>query len=69
VTDGKVTRVSVPVQFYANDPAVRFSAQAGTTVTANYRTAATAHNQVTLDRVPSTATGLTSLDVTSEQSH
>lgn len=63
VTDGKITRVSVPVQFYANDPAVRFSAQAGTTVTANYRTAATFQNQATLDRIPSTATGLTSQDL------
>ena len=37
VTDGKVTRESVPVMFYAGDPAARFAAQAGTTVTASYR--------------------------------
>jgi murein DD-endopeptidase MepM/ murein hydrolase activator NlpD len=68
VADGKVTRVSVPVQFYANDPAVRFSAQAGTTVTANYRTAATPQNQPTRDRVLSTATGLTSQDLAPDAS-
>ncbi len=39
---GKVVRVSMPVLFYANDPAVRVSAQAGTTVRANYGTTATA---------------------------
>jgi murein DD-endopeptidase MepM/ murein hydrolase activator NlpD len=39
ITDGKVTRVSVPVMFYAGDATQRFAAQAGTTVTANYRTA------------------------------
>jgi murein DD-endopeptidase MepM/ murein hydrolase activator NlpD len=60
VNEGKVTRVSVPVQFYANDPAVRFSAQAGTTVTANYRGAATPQNQASRDSLLSNATGLTS---------
>lgn len=67
VSDGKVSRVSVPVQFYANDPAVRFSAQSGTTVSANYRTAATVQNRATADRVPSTATGLTSHDLSPQQ--
>ena len=37
VTDGKVTRESVQVMFYAGDPATRFAAQAGSTVTASYR--------------------------------
>lgn len=37
ISDGKVIRVSLPVQFYTSDPAVRFSAQAGTTVWATYR--------------------------------
>ena len=38
VADGKVMRESVPVMFYAGDPTTtRFAAQAGTTVTANYR--------------------------------
>ncbi|HEX2825550.1 MAG TPA: M23 family metallopeptidase [Burkholderiales bacterium] len=37
VTDGKVTRESVPVMFYAGTAGTRFAAQAGTTVTANYR--------------------------------
>jgi murein DD-endopeptidase MepM/ murein hydrolase activator NlpD len=37
VTDGKVTRESVPVMFYAGTPGTRFAAQAGTTVTANSR--------------------------------
>jgi murein DD-endopeptidase MepM/ murein hydrolase activator NlpD len=36
VTDGKVTRESVPVAFYAGDPTVRFAAQAGSTLTAAY---------------------------------
>ena len=36
VHDGKVSRVSVPVTFYANDPTLRFSATTGTRVTANY---------------------------------
>ena len=37
VTDGKVTRESVQVMFYAGDPTARFAAQAGSTVTASYR--------------------------------
>lgn len=36
VSLGRVIRVAVPVLFYGRDPAVRFSAQAGTTVWANY---------------------------------
>ena len=36
VIDGTVSRVSVPVLFYTGDSAVRFSAQDGTTVWANY---------------------------------
>jgi murein DD-endopeptidase MepM/ murein hydrolase activator NlpD len=37
VTDGKVTRESLEVMFYAGDPAARFAVQAGSTVTASYR--------------------------------
>jgi murein DD-endopeptidase MepM/ murein hydrolase activator NlpD len=57
VTDGKVTRTSLPVIFYANEPPVHFSAQAGTTVTANYRSTALAQEQ-TRPASASTATGL-----------
>ena len=57
VIDGKVSRVSVPVVFYANDPAVQFSATAGTTVTAQYG-ASSASQQNTGHTA--TATGLTS---------
>jgi murein DD-endopeptidase MepM/ murein hydrolase activator NlpD len=57
VTDGKVTRTSLPIMFYANEPPVRFSAQAGTTVTANYRSTALAQEQ-TRPVAASTATGL-----------
>jgi murein DD-endopeptidase MepM/ murein hydrolase activator NlpD len=57
VTDGKVTRTSVPILFYANDPPVRFAAQAGTSVTANYRSTAVAQEQ-TRTPAPGTATGL-----------
>ena len=42
VSEGQVSRVSVPVLFYATTPAVRFSAQMGTTVRANYGGAYTA---------------------------
>jgi murein DD-endopeptidase MepM/ murein hydrolase activator NlpD len=66
VTDGKVIRVSVPVQFYANDPTVRFSAQAGTTVVANYRTPAVAQGRPVGTGVGNTATGRTSHDAPSE---
>ena len=38
IHDGKVSRVSVPVMFYANDPTLRFSATTGTRVTASYST-------------------------------
>jgi murein DD-endopeptidase MepM/ murein hydrolase activator NlpD len=62
VTDGKVTRVSVPVQFYANDPAARFSAQSGTTLTANYRTPIVAQGQPARGGIANTATGRTSQD-------
>jgi murein DD-endopeptidase MepM/ murein hydrolase activator NlpD len=36
VVDGKVSRLSVPVQFYDGDPNIRFSVAAGTTLMANY---------------------------------
>jgi murein DD-endopeptidase MepM/ murein hydrolase activator NlpD len=57
VVDGKVTRTSLPIMFYANEPSVRFSAQAGTTVTANYRSTAVAQEQ-TRPIGANTATGL-----------
>lgn len=62
VTDGKVTRESVPVAFYAGDPAVRFAVQAGSTLTANYgRSSPAAQQPVQQARQePGTATGLTS---------
>ena len=59
VTDGKVTRQSVPVTFYANDPPVRFSAQTGVTVTANYKSPAPAQQPQYARQEPGTATGLT----------
>jgi murein DD-endopeptidase MepM/ murein hydrolase activator NlpD len=60
VSDGKVARQSVPVTFYANDPLVRFAAQAGTTVTASYKSAGPVlqAQQPRPDTLP--ATGLTS---------
>lgn len=36
VAEGKVTRQSVPVTFYGNEPAVRFTAQQGVTFAASY---------------------------------
>jgi len=67
VSDGKVTRLSVPVLFYSSDPAVRFSAQTGATLTANYRSVPVAQSQnARLD--PATATGLTSLDYSDQPS-
>ena len=63
VSDGKVARESVPVVFYANEPAVRFSAQTGTTLTANYRSPAAApgaHGTQHARQDSATATGLTS---------
>ena len=60
VTDGKVTRVSVPVQFYAGDPHSRFAAQAGSTVTASYRTIAPPPQQPIAANPSSSATGGTS---------
>jgi murein DD-endopeptidase MepM/ murein hydrolase activator NlpD len=61
VTDGKVARESVPVVFYANHPPVRFSAQAGMAVTANYRSPASTQEPQQFARPDlDTATGLTS---------
>jgi murein DD-endopeptidase MepM/ murein hydrolase activator NlpD len=61
VSDGKVARESVPVVFYANHPPVRFSAQSGMAVTANYRTPASAQEPQQFARPDiDTATGLTS---------
>ena len=60
VGDGKVTRQSVPVTFYANDPPVRFSAQSGVTLTANYNSPASSERPQYATQTPGTATGLTS---------
>ena len=60
VADGKVSRLSVPIVFYGSDLATRFSAVAGTTVTANYDSPAGAAQQQQSREGSSTATGLTS---------
>lgn len=60
VAAGKVTRQSVPVTFYANEPAVRFSAQQGATFTANYGSIATVQPTQQARQETDTATGLTS---------
>lgn len=60
ITDGKVSRQSVPVVFYANEPPVRFSAQSGVTFTANYRSAASAQTIQHAAQELGTATGQTS---------
>jgi murein DD-endopeptidase MepM/ murein hydrolase activator NlpD len=58
VAEGKVTRQSVPVAFYAGEPAMRFSAQTGATVTANYTRSALPPQQAPQARQePDTATG------------
>jgi murein DD-endopeptidase MepM/ murein hydrolase activator NlpD len=62
LNDGKVTRLSVPVLFYANDPAIRFSAQTGDVLTANYRSPTLAQGQNARMDGSSTGTGRTSLD-------
>ena len=59
VNDGKVSHVSVPVPFYANDPVVRFSAQKGMTVWANHDATASGA-QTARTGAASTATGRTS---------
>jgi len=60
IAGGKVARESVPVVFYANDPPVRFSAQAGVTMTANYLSPATPHEIWPSGEETGSATGLTS---------
>jgi murein DD-endopeptidase MepM/ murein hydrolase activator NlpD len=67
VTDGQVTRASVPVTFYTNEPAVRFSAAAGTLVTANYSTPANGAVQQPIRQSGLPATGLTSLQQPTHQ--
>jgi murein DD-endopeptidase MepM/ murein hydrolase activator NlpD len=69
VADGKVTRQSVPVVFYANEPAVRFSVQAGMTFSANYKSPASANPTRQARQDPGTATGLTSLTAPHSHSH
>ncbi|HUP93846.1 MAG TPA: M23 family metallopeptidase [Burkholderiales bacterium] len=66
VTDGKVSRESVPITFYANEPAVRFSAQAGTVLTANYKSAAVAQREATRGVTSTGTTGISSLDQPAE---
>lgn len=65
IADGKVARQSVPVLFYAHEPAVRFAAESGATLTASYRTPAPLQQQAVstspYDPAAATATGLTSL--------
>ena len=68
VAEGKVTRLSVPIVFYGADPVTRFSAVAGTTVTANYSTPAGAAQQLQSREGSSTATGLTSQHQLSHES-
>lgn len=60
VTGSKVTRQSVPILFYANDPPVRFSARTGVTFMANYRSPASAGQTQHARQEPGTATGFTS---------
>ena len=43
--DGQLSRVSIPVLFYTNEPARRFSVQEGTAVWASYRRTVTAGNK------------------------
>jgi len=59
VADGKVTRQSVPISFYAGDLATRFSAQSGATLTANYnnRSAPALQQPQQARQEPGTATG------------
>jgi murein DD-endopeptidase MepM/ murein hydrolase activator NlpD len=62
VTDGKVSRESVPITFYASEPSVRFSAKAGTVLTANYRSAAVAQRETSRGSTSTGTTGVSSLD-------
>jgi len=58
VHDGKVSRVSVPVMFYADDPMLRFSAAAATRVTATGGSFGI-YNEQQRASSAATATGLT----------
>ena len=61
VREGKVTRESVPVVFYANDPPVRFAARTGMTFTAVYQWPAWATQaREPRQQAGGTATGYTS---------
>ena len=59
VTEGKVSRQSIPVMFYGINPAVRFSARAGATLTANYGSPAPTGAPILAEREFDTGTGLT----------
>jgi murein DD-endopeptidase MepM/ murein hydrolase activator NlpD len=61
LNDGKITRESVPVSFYSSDPALRFSAQTGSAIMANYQSGASIRQAQQTRQEPGTATGLTSL--------
>lgn len=69
VSGSKVTRQSVPVVFYANDPPVRFSAQTGVTFAANYRSPASATPTQQARQSPGTAMGYTSHQLPAPHSH
>jgi murein DD-endopeptidase MepM/ murein hydrolase activator NlpD len=66
VTNGRVSRVSVPVLFYAGDSATRFSAVAGGRMTARYQLPSGVPNQAEHDVVINTATGRTSQELPPE---
>lgn len=69
VSDGKVMRVSVPVLFYSRDPVMRFSAEAGTSVMANYHTPGVAPTQAVRGSLTNTGTGRTSQDLPLDDTH
>lgn len=69
LNDGKIARESVPVVFYSSDPAVRFSAQTGTSVTANYRPSAPVRQVQQSPQESTSATGLTAAQFPQPHSH
>jgi murein DD-endopeptidase MepM/ murein hydrolase activator NlpD len=66
VIDGKVSRVSIPVVFYSNEPAGRFSAAAGSRIVARYDLPNGQPSQARHDVVTNSATGRTSQDLPSQ---
>lgn len=61
VVNGKVSRLSVPVMFYADDSGARFSAVQGSTVTANYGSPSAVARQPQTPDASLTGMGSTSL--------